>query len=95
MTFDPPSRRLFISRETHVMVLNVDTGSVVGDIPNTSDVHGIALAPDLNRGFTSNGTTNTVTIFDQTTLAALGTVPTGTKPDSITYEAGSTRGLRE
>src|SRR5262249_31946721 len=67
-------------------VLNVDSGSLVGDIPNTSGVHGIALAPDLNRGFTSNGTSNDVTIFDMTTLATLGTVPTGTKPDSITYE---------
>src|SRR5262249_23703688 len=63
-----------------------DTGSVIGDIPNTAGVHGIALAPDLNRGFASDGITNDVTIFDMTTLATLGTVPAGTKPDSITYE---------
>ncbi|HEX2777680.1 MAG TPA: hypothetical protein VHN10_13655, partial [Candidatus Acidoferrales bacterium] len=70
--FDSPTRRLFVSRGTKVVVLDVDTGKVVGEIPNTDGVHGIALAPDLNRGFTSNGRAGTVTIFDLKTLQVIG-----------------------
>ena len=61
---DPVARRLYISHGTHVVVLDADSNTVVGDIPDTLGVHGIALAPDLGRGFTSNGRANTVTIFD-------------------------------
>ena len=86
LTLDSVTRRLYISRGTHVMVINADTYKVVGDIPNTDGVHGIALAPGLGRGFTSNGQANTVTIFDLKTLKALGTAPTGDRPDAILYE---------
>ena len=55
LTVDPASQRLFISRGTHVMVVDADEGKVVGDIPNTQGVHGIALVPEMNKGFTSNG----------------------------------------
>ena len=68
---DPASRHLFISRGTHVMVVDADTYAVVGDIPGTDGVHGIALAPEFGRGFTSNGRSNTVTIFDLKTLKVL------------------------
>src|SRR5215831_5938984 len=61
---DASARRLYISRGTHVIVLDLDSGKTVGDIPDTQGVHGIALAPELGRGFTSNGRENTVTIFD-------------------------------
>ena len=61
---DSAARRVYISRGTHVMVVDADTYAVVGDIPGTEGVHGIALAPELGRGFTSNGRANTVTIFD-------------------------------
>src|SRR5690348_7404954 len=64
LTVDGAGRRLYISRGTHVMVLDADTGASVGDIPDTPGVHGIAVAPELGRGFTSNGGDNTVTIFD-------------------------------
>src|SRR5258707_15613497 len=64
LTFDPAGKRLFISRGTHVMVVDPYKGSSVGDIPNTAGVHGIALAQDLGKGFTSNGRDNTVTVFD-------------------------------
>jgi hypothetical protein len=67
LTVDSASRRLFISRGTHVMVVDADEGKVVGDIPNTQGVHGIALVPDMNKGFTSNGKTATSTIFDMKT----------------------------
>jgi YVTN family beta-propeller protein len=91
ITFDSPTRRLFISRQSKVIVLDVDSEKVVGEIPNTEGVHGIALAPEFNRGFTSNGRANTVTIFDLKTLAVIGSVPAGTNPDAIVYDPASKR----
>lgn len=88
---DPDNHRVFVSRSTHVMVVDVDSGKVAGDIPDTAGVHGIALAPDLNRGFTSNGKANTATIFDLKTLATIGTVKTGENPDAILYDASTKR----
>jgi YVTN family beta-propeller protein len=89
--FDSPTRRLFISRGTKVVVLDVDTGKVVGEIPNTDGVHGIALASDLGRGFTSNGRAGTVTIFDLKTLQVIGSAQAGTNPDAIIYDPASKR----
>ena len=89
--FDSPTRRLFISRGTKVVVLDVDSGKTVGEIPNTDGVHGIALAPDLNRGFTSNGRAGTVTIFDLKTLQVIGSVQAGTNPDAIIFDPASKR----
>jgi len=91
LALDGPSRRLFISRGTHVMVLNVDSYEVVGDIPDTEGVHGIAIAPEFGRGFTSNGRANTVTIFDLKTLKPIGSVKTGQNPDAILYDPASKR----
>ena len=91
LEFDSATRRLFISRSTKVVVLNVDSEQVVGEIPDTDGVHGIALAPDLGRGFTSNGRANTVTIFDLATLQVIGTVKTGDGPDAIVYDPASKR----
>lgn len=88
---DSAARRVYISRGTHVMVIDADTYAVVGDIPGTDGVHGIALAPELGRGFTSNGRANTVTIFDLKTLKILGTAPTGEGPDAIVYDPASQR----
>ena len=87
LTLDAATRRLFVSRGTHVMVLDADSGKVVGDIPGTEGVHGIALAPELKRGFTSNGRAGTVTVFDLASLATTATVKaTGENPDAILYE---------
>lgn len=91
LSFDSATRRLFISRATKVIVLDVDTGKSVGEIPNTEGVHGIALAPEFGRGFTSNGRAGTVTIFDLKTLATIGTVQAGTNPDAIVYDPASKR----
>src|SRR5437762_1506166 len=77
LTVDSAARRLYVSHATHVAVVDLDTNKVVGDIPDTPGVHGIAVAPDLNKGFISNGRGNTVTIFDTKSLKTLGTVPTG------------------
>ena len=86
LTVNEAARRLYISRSTHVMVIDLDTDKVVGDIPNTLGIHGIAVAPELNRGFTSNGMAHTSTIFDLNTLKVLGEVKTGGNPDAIIYD---------
>lgn len=88
---DSKAHRLYISRGTRVVVLDTESGATVGEIPNTSGVHGIAIAEDLGRGFTSNGRDNSVTIFDLKTLKILGTVPTGKNPDAIIYDPASKR----
>jgi YVTN family beta-propeller protein len=89
---DPAQHRLFVSRATHVQVFALDSGKVVGDIANTPGVHGIALAQDLNRGFTSNGKGDSVTVFDLQTLAPIAEVKiSGHGPDAIIYDAPSKR----
>ena len=91
LTVDSAARRLYVSHATHVVVVDLDSKKIVGDLPNTPGVHGIALAPELNRGFISNGRGNNVTIFDLKTLKASGTVATGENPDDITYDKGTSR----
>jgi DNA-binding beta-propeller fold protein YncE len=91
LTVDSAAHRLYVSHATHVAVVDLDTSKVVGDVPDTPGVHGIAIAPELNKGFISNGRGNTVTIFDLKTLKTLGTVPAGENPDDICYDAGSSR----
>jgi DNA-binding beta-propeller fold protein YncE len=91
LTIDPDSRRLFISRSTHVMVVDAGTGAVVGDIPNTPGVHGIALVPKLGKGFTSNGRENTVTVFGLKDLKPQKTIKVGQNPDAIIYDPASER----
>jgi DNA-binding beta-propeller fold protein YncE len=90
-TFDTASRRLYVSRATHVVVLDAANDTVVGDIPDTPGVHAIALAPELNRGFTTNGHAANVTIFDLKTLAVVGHTSTGEGPDTIVYDPASHR----
>src|SRR5579859_828805 len=93
LTFDPAGKRLFISRGTHVMVVDPYKGSVIGDIPDTAGVHGIALAQDLGKGFTSNGRENTVTVFDLKTLKETARIKLdgAENPDAILYDAASKR----
>ena len=86
ITVDPGAHRVYVSHSTHIVVADVESGKIVGDIPDTPGVHGIALAPELGRGFTSNGRDNTSTIVDLKTLAAVGKVETGVNPDAILYE---------
>jgi YVTN family beta-propeller protein len=79
--------RLFISRSTRVDVVSVKSGQIIGSIADTDGVHGIAFAPDLNRGFTSNGRANSVTAFDLDTLKVIKEVKvSGRNPDAILYE---------
>jgi hypothetical protein len=88
---DSGARRIYVSHGTHVVVLDADTNAVVGDIADTQGVHGIAIAADVGRGFTSNGRANTVTMFDRTTLKTLGIVKTGANPDAIVYDPATHR----
>jgi YVTN family beta-propeller protein len=91
LTVDESARRLYVSHGTQVEVLDVDSGTIVGMIPNTPGVHGIAVAPELGRGFVSNGQSSTVTIFDLKTLKMISEVPTGKKPDAIIYDPATSR----
>jgi hypothetical protein len=92
LAVDPVAKRIFISRATHVMVVDEDTGKVVGDIPDTKGVHGIALARDLGLGFTSNGGANTVTFFDLAQFKPASVVEVGgMNPDSILYDPDTKR----
>jgi DNA-binding beta-propeller fold protein YncE len=88
---DSAARRIYISRATHTMVLDADSLGVVGDIPDTQGVHGIALVPEFGRGFTSNGRSANVTIFDPKTLQVIGAAKTGERPDAIIYDPASKR----
>jgi DNA-binding beta-propeller fold protein YncE len=91
LTVDESARRLYVSHGTQVEVLDIDSLSVVGNIPKTPGVHGIAVAPELGRGFVSNGQAATVTIFDLKTLKPITDVRTGQKPDAIIYDSGTSR----
>src|SRR5215472_2974462 len=91
LTVDPQNRRLYVSRGTHVMVVDADSLKVVGDIPNTNGVHGIAVVPELGKGFTSNGRDSSVSVFDLKTLKVLSQIPVGRNPDSITYDSAAKR----
>ena len=86
LTVDNVYHRLYISRSTHVMVVDTVTDKVVGDIPDTLGVHGIAIAPELRCGFISNGKANTASIFNLDTLEVIKQVKTGENPDAILYE---------
>jgi YVTN family beta-propeller protein len=91
LTMDSAAHRLYVSHGTLVEVIDVDAGKVVGQIADTRGVHGIAIAPKLNKGFTSNGGSNNVTVFDLKTLQKTGEVATGTNPDAICYDSKTQR----
>jgi YVTN family beta-propeller protein len=91
LTFDAKGGRLFISRSTHVMVVDAEKGTVLGDIPGTEGVHGVALVEELGKGYTSNGRTSSVTVFDLKTLKVLKQIPVGKNPDAIIYDPASKR----
>ena len=91
LTVDETNRRLYVSHGTQVEVIDLETDAVVGKIPDTPGVHGIAVAADIGRGFVSNGQSSNVTVFDLKTLKTLGQVPTGKKPDAIIFDPATSR----
>lgn len=91
LTTDEPSHRLYVTRGTRVMVIDTETGKVVGEIPNTEGVHGVAVAPELNRGFASCGRSGTVKVFDLKTFQSIADVKAGRNPDAIIYDPKTKR----
>ena len=91
LTFDSAARRLYISRSTQVIVFDPDTGKTLGIIPDTPGVHGVAVAPELKTGYTSNGRDGTVTVFDLWTLRQRARITVGSNPDAILYEPTTKR----
>lgn len=83
---DGAGRRVYVTRGTHVMVLDADSGKVVGDIPQLSGIHGVAIAPEAGRGFISDGRASEVVIFDLKSLKVLDRVKSGENPDAIIYD---------
>jgi DNA-binding beta-propeller fold protein YncE len=92
LAFEPGGHRLFVSHGTRVLVVDTEKLAVVGEIADTPGVHGIALAPDLNRGFISAGRSGVVVVFDLKSLARLQEIKvTGDNPDAILYDPASQR----
>jgi DNA-binding beta-propeller fold protein YncE len=92
LTVDPAAHRLYFGRSTRVQVLDTASGKLVGEIPDTPGIHGVALAPALGRGFTSNGRDSTVTIFELGSLKTLARVHIdGRNPDAILFEPTTRR----
>lgn len=89
---DAGARRLYVSHATKAVVIDLGTNAIVGEITPANGIHGITLAPEFNRGFTSNGSDASVTIFDMKSLKTIGTVKvTGGNPDAIWYDDASKR----
>lgn len=82
----PELNRLYVSHGNQVNIINLKTGDSTGIISNTQGVHGIAVALALNKGYTSNGKTNTVSVFDLRTNKVIATIPCGSNPDAIFYD---------
>jgi DNA-binding beta-propeller fold protein YncE len=88
---DPNTHLLYLSRASRVTVVDTRSGKSIGDIPDTRGVHGIALAPELNRGFISCGKANAVKVFDLKTRTVLASIDVGDGPDAILYEPNTQR----
>ena len=86
VTVEPATGRVFVSRSTHMMVVEGATGKVLGDIPDTPGVHGAGIATKAGHGFTTNGGDQTVTMFDLKTLAVIKKIKIGPGLDGIMYD---------
>ena len=92
-TLDAAGKLLYVTRTTHTMVIDVATGKTVHDIPGTGHAHGVALVPDVGRGFISDGKGGDVVVFDLNTGATLGRVPAAEDADGIIYDPASNKVL--
>lgn len=88
---DDAARRLYVTHNDRVHVLNADTLTVIGEVLKTEGVHGVAIASEIGRGFTSNGRASTVSIFDLNTLKVIAEVAVGRNPDAIRFDPVSKR----
>ncbi len=91
VSIDSAARRIYVSHATQVEVVDADSGKHLGTIPDTPGVHGIAIATGMNRGFTSNGGENKVSVFDTKTLQLIRKIEVGGEPDGIYYEPATKR----
>ena len=91
VAFDAPGHRLFIARETRIMVVDPDTGKMIGEIPGLNGAHGVALAYETGHGFATSGRDGSVTMFDLKTLKMLGKTPAAQDADAILYDPASKR----
>src|SRR5437588_1333948 len=91
VTLDDAARRIYLSHATQVDVLDADSGKLVGTIPDTPGVHGIAIAAAFKHGFTSNGRENKVSMFDPSTLQLIKKIDVGKGPDGIYFDPASKR----
>lgn len=90
LSFDAQRRHLFVTRGDHVDVVDVDQHKLIGTIPGTKGVHGVALDQSAHRGYASNGQSASVTVFDLDSLKVVATISgTGEKPDAIAYDPAS------
>ena len=88
LSIDPVAHRLYVTRGTHIAVIDLDAQKVVGDIGDTPGVHGFAVVPKLGRGFSSNGGEAKVSIVDLKSLGTIAKVATQENPDAIVFEPG-------
>ena len=88
LTVDSAAQRLYVSHATKVVVIDLAKDAVAGEITNTPGVHGIAVAPELNRGLVTCGRENKAAIVDLKTLAIISKVDTGANPDGMLFEPG-------
>lgn len=93
IVFDGSANRLYVSHGTEVDVLDADSGKLLGKVEDTPGVHGIAIVPELHRGFTTNGGSGTVSVFDTNTFHTLKKIPVPADPDFVFYDPGTKRVL--
>src|SRR6516162_8009984 len=86
LSVDEAGRRLYVSHGTKAVVIDIDKDAVCGEIADTPGIHGVAIAADLGRGFTSNGRENKSSMVDLKTLKTLDKIETGQNPDGMLYE---------
>jgi YVTN family beta-propeller protein len=91
LTYDAEGKRIFITRGTHVMVVDATTLKPTGDIPDLQGIHGVALAHELGKGYITSGGDNMLAIFDLKTLKVLDKVKVGERPDAILYDPSAKR----
>src|ERR1700686_4854848 len=91
LLFDAGSNRLYVSHGTQVNVLDASSGKEVGQVKGLQGVHGVAVVPELNIGFATNGKNATISVFDTNSFKVTKTIPVGEDPDYIWYDAGTKR----
>ncbi len=88
---DPPNHRLFIARQTRVMVVDEDTGMLLGEVTGIMGAHGTAIAESSGHGFATSGNDQSVVMFDLKTFKPLSRIPAAEDADAIVYDSPSNR----